>query len=125
MLCGEDVARAVEVYQARRAHLISHPRLAFPAYIVVLMLRRGTADGNDKQQGFNTLAYPGRIVTFHRLSQWQPNCIPRSRWKGNTEVDVGFDAWKDNNGGTLGRSGSNEGDSEVFQRRGMRGMRGG
>jgi len=43
---------------------------------------------------------------------------------------VGFDAWKYNNGATLGRSGPNQRDSEVtariagFERRGVRGMRG-
>ena len=70
MLCGEDVARAVEVYQARRDYLIAHPRLAFLAYTAVLLLRGGTVDGNDKQQGFNTLAYIGRVITCHRLRQW-------------------------------------------------------
>jgi len=49
ILCGEDVARAVEVYQARKAYLISHPRLAFLAYTVVLLLRCGTADGDGEQ----------------------------------------------------------------------------
>jgi len=65
MLCGEDVAGAVEVYQARRAYLISHSRLAFLACTAVLLLRCGTAGGNDKQQGFTTLAYIGRVVTCH------------------------------------------------------------
>jgi len=130
ILCGEDVARAVEVYQARRAYLISHPRLAFLASIAVLLLRCGTADGHGKQQGFNTLAYIGRVVTCHRLRQWQLNCIPRLRWKDNIEVDVGFDAWKDNNGATLARSGSIQRDSKVcariagFERQGIRGRRG-
>ena len=59
MPCHDDVARAVEVYQARRAHLISHPLLALLAYTVVLLPRCGAADSDDKQQEFNTLAYNG------------------------------------------------------------------
>ena len=69
-LWSEDVARAVEVYQARRACLISHPLLTLLAYTVAFLPRCGTADSDDKLQGFNTLAYTGRIVTSHRLSQW-------------------------------------------------------
>jgi hypothetical protein len=70
MLWSEDVARAVEVYQARRACLISHPLLAFTAYRVIFLPRCGAADDDDKQQRFSTLANTGRIVTCHRLSQW-------------------------------------------------------
>jgi len=69
-LWSEDVARAVEVYQARRACLPSHPLLALLAYTVVLLPRCGAADDDDKKQGSTTLAYTGRIVTYHRLSQW-------------------------------------------------------
>lgn len=57
--CREDVARAMEVYQARRAHLISHPLLTLLAYTAVFLPRCGAADGDDKQQGFNTLADNG------------------------------------------------------------------
>ena len=57
--CREDVARAVEVYQARRARLISHPLPALLTYAAVLLPRCGTADGDDKQQGFDTLADNG------------------------------------------------------------------
>ena len=64
----EDVARAMEVYQARRACLVSYPLLALIAYTVALPPRCGAADDDDKQQGFNTLAYTGRIVSCHRLS---------------------------------------------------------
>ena len=45
-------ARAVEVYQARRACLISYSLLAFLAllaYTVVLLLRCGAADDDDEQ----------------------------------------------------------------------------
>ena len=55
----EDVARAVEVYQARRAYLNSRSLLALLAYTVALLPRRGPADDNDKQQGFNIPAYAG------------------------------------------------------------------
>jgi len=48
-LWGEDVARAVEVYHTWRACLISHPLPIFPACRVVLLLRCGTADDDDKQ----------------------------------------------------------------------------
>ena len=128
-LWSEDVARAVEVYHARRTCLISHPLLAFLAYTAALLSRCGAADDDEKQQGFNTLAYTGRIVTCHRLSQWQLNCIPRSRWKINVEVDVSFDARKDD-GATLGLWGFDKPDSDVdarvvsLERRGVRGMRG-
>ena len=57
-LWSEDVARAMEVYQARRVYLISHPLLALLAYMVALLPRCGAADGDVKQQGFNTLASP-------------------------------------------------------------------
>jgi hypothetical protein len=67
-LWGEDVARAVEIYQGRTACFISHPLLALHAYRVVLLSRCGAADDDDKQQGFNTLAYTGRMVTCHQLS---------------------------------------------------------
>ncbi len=56
---SEDVARAVEVYQARRANLISRSLLALLAYTVALLPRCGAADDNDKQQGFNIPAYAG------------------------------------------------------------------
>jgi len=69
-LRGEDVARAVEVYQARGACLISHPLLALLAYTVALLPSCGTADNDIKQQGFNALSHCGRIVTCHRLSTW-------------------------------------------------------
>ena len=45
---SDDVARAVEVYQARRVYLISHPLLALPTYMVALLPRCGAADGDDK-----------------------------------------------------------------------------
>ena len=70
MLWSEDVAGAVEVYHAWRACLISRPLLALPAYGVVLLPRCGAADGDGKQQAFNTLAYSGRNVPCHRISQW-------------------------------------------------------
>ena len=66
-LWNEDVTRAVE---ARRACLISHSLLAFLAHTIALLLCCGAADNDDKQQGFNTLAYTGRVVVCHRLSQW-------------------------------------------------------
>ena len=53
-LRSEDVARAVEVDHIRRACLISDPLLALPAYRLVLLLRCGAADDDDKKQGFNT-----------------------------------------------------------------------
>jgi hypothetical protein len=56
-LWSEDVARAVEVNQGRRACPISRPLLALHAYRVVLLSRCGAADDDDKQQGFNTLDY--------------------------------------------------------------------
>jgi hypothetical protein len=59
MLWSEDVAGAVEVYQARRACLISHPLPAFTAYRVVFLPRCGAAHDDDKQQGFNAFAYTG------------------------------------------------------------------
>ena len=68
-LWSEDVARAVEVYQAQRAYLISRPLLALLTYTVAFSSRCGAADGDEKQQGFNTLAYTGRIVICDRLSQ--------------------------------------------------------
>lgn len=55
----EDIARAVEVYQARRAYLISRSLLALLAYPVAFLPRCGPADDNDKQQGFNIPAYAG------------------------------------------------------------------
>jgi hypothetical protein len=58
-LWSEDVGRAVEVYQSQRTYLISHPFLALLAYTVVLLPRCGATDGDVKQQGCNTLAYPG------------------------------------------------------------------
>jgi len=57
-----------DVYQAQGAYLISYPLLALLAYTVALLPRCGAADDNDKQQGFNTLAHTGRIVTCHNLS---------------------------------------------------------
>ena len=56
---SEDVARAVEVYQVRRAYLISHPLLAMLAYTVALLPCCGAADGDDKQQRLNALVYIG------------------------------------------------------------------
>ena len=63
ILWSEDVARGVEVYQARSACPISHPLLALLAYTVALLPRCGAADDDEKQQGCNTLAY--RMVTCH------------------------------------------------------------
>ena len=67
---SEDVTRAVEVYQTRRAYLSPHPPLALIAYTVALLPRCGAAHNDDKLQGFNASAYTGRIVVCHRLSQW-------------------------------------------------------
>jgi hypothetical protein len=48
---------AVEIYQARRAYLMSHP---IPIHSSVALLPRcGAAVDDGKQQGFNTLAYTG------------------------------------------------------------------
>ena len=69
-LWSEDVTRAVEIYQTRRAYLIPHPLLAFLAYTAALLPRCGAIDNDDKLQGLNVLAYTGRIVICHRLSQW-------------------------------------------------------
>ena len=64
-LWSEDVVRAVEVYHAQGTCLISHPLLAFLTYTVALLLRCGTADNDEKLQGFNAPAYTGRIVICH------------------------------------------------------------
>ena len=56
---SEDVARAVEVYQVRRACLISYPLLAMLAYTVALLPGCGATDGDDKQQRPNALVYSG------------------------------------------------------------------
>jgi len=69
-LWSEDVAGAVEVYHARSACFVSHSLLALPAYGVVLLPRCRAADGDGKQQAFNTPAYSGRNVPCHRISQW-------------------------------------------------------
>ena len=58
-LWSKDVARAVEVYQARRACLSSHPILALLAYTIALLPRYGAEDDDSKQQRSNTLAYIG------------------------------------------------------------------
>ena len=68
-LWSEDVTRAVEVYQTWRAHLISHPLLALLAYTAALLPCCGATDNDGKLQGFNALAYTGRIVICHQLSQ--------------------------------------------------------
>ena len=49
---SDDVARAVKVYQARRAYLVSRPLLALLANTAAFLPRCSAADDNDKQQGF-------------------------------------------------------------------------
>ena len=69
-LWSEDVTRAMEVYQTRRAYLIPHPLLALLAYAVALLPRCGAVDNDDKLQRWIALAYTVRIVICHRISQW-------------------------------------------------------
>ena len=48
-LWSDDVARAVKVYQVRRAYLISRPLLALLANKVAILPRGGATDDNDKE----------------------------------------------------------------------------
>ena len=94
ILWSDDVARTVEVYQARATHLLSQSLRTMIAYMDALLLRCGAAYDDIEHEGNNLLVNTGYIEMFHRCSVWYLNHIPGTwqlRWEVDIEVDVGFD----------------------------------
>ena len=60
-----DVARSMEVYQARSTHPLSHSLLTLVTYAVALLPRCGTSHGDIKRQEIDILASTAYIDTFN------------------------------------------------------------
>jgi hypothetical protein len=59
-----DIARTVEVYQARTAHPLSHSLRALTAYTVARLPRCGASHDDIKRQGVDILALLSASTRF-------------------------------------------------------------
>jgi len=65
ILWSNDVARTVEVYQARTAHPSPYPLLALTTHTVAFLSCCGASHDDIKRQGFDILASTEFIDAFY------------------------------------------------------------
>ena len=91
----DDVARTIEVYQARVVHLLAQSLHALRAYMVALLLRCGATYDDIEHQGNDILVIIGYVDTSYRRSVWYLNRVPghwQLGWEVDIKVDVVFDS---------------------------------